>query len=230
MVPQKFRVSVVSFSCLVAALLVSLGGTPAFATEPTMTASVDELPETAAMERGGRAKFELPAFRSSWGLARAVYDKAADFMGAHGDEFRNQRYVMLVDMSQHSSKKRLYLFDLEKGSLERHKVAHGKGSDPKATGFARLFSNEEDSDKTSLGAYVTTDTYDGEHGLELRLDGLEATNDHARERAIVLHGASYVKDGGGEPGRSWGCPAVDRHVVKSLIARLKDGAMLVIWK
>jgi hypothetical protein len=151
-------------------------------------------------------------------------------MKLHAPEFRNERYVILVDMNQHASKKRLYLFDLAKGTLERHKVAHGKGSDPKDTGFARLFSNTEDSDMTALGAYVTSDTYEGEHGLELRLDGLEDTNSNALEREIVLHGASYVNDGDGEAGRSWGCPAVDPGVVKGLIGRVKDGALLLIWK
>ena len=151
-------------------------------------------------------------------------------MAHHGDNFRNQRYVLLVDMNQRSSKKRLYVFDLEQGTLERHNVAHGKGSDPKATGFAKLFSNQEDSDKTSLGAYATEDAYDGEHGTELHLEGLEPTNSRARERNIVLHGASYVEDGNKEAGRSWGCPAVDLHVVKDLIGQVKDGAMLLIWK
>ena len=171
--------------------------------------------------------FELPVFEDSWGLSRAVYDKAAKAMDSR--KFANQRYVALVDMSRHSNARRFFLFDLSTGKLERHNVAHGSGSDPKATGYARLFGNTEDSEKTSLGAYKTGGIYHGKHGLQLRLEGLENSNSHALERGIVLHGASYVVDGK-RAGRSWGCPAVDQRVVSTVIGRVKGGALLVIWK
>jgi hypothetical protein len=47
---------------------------------------------------------------------------------------------------------------------------------------------------SSLGVYKTAETYNGKHGLSLRLDGLSPTNSKARERAVVVHGADYVED------------------------------------
>ncbi|MGZ3739673.1 MAG: murein L,D-transpeptidase catalytic domain family protein, partial [Bdellovibrionota bacterium] len=140
-----------------------------------------------------------------------------------------KRYVILIDMNRHSSVRRFYLFDLVSGKVERHNVAHGAGSDPRASGYAKFFSNVSGSDETALGAYRTASTYLGIHGLQLRLDGLENTNSRARDRGIVLHGANYVADGT-RAGRSWGCPALDPHVSTSVINRVKGGAMLLIWK
>jgi hypothetical protein len=178
-------------------------------------------------EVGAKGGYVLPDFQASWGLSRSVYDRAVTYMDLHGAQFTNQHYVIVIDMSKPSSAKRLFFFDLDRGTLEKHNVAHGSGSDPKATGFARFFSNAENSDKTSLGAYRTTATYSGKHGTQLRLDGLESTNDNALARGIVLHGANYVHDGG-RTGRSWGCPAMDPRVSGGIINRMKGGAFLYI--
>lgn len=183
----------------------------------------------ALVEVGAKVGYQLPDFNEKWGLTRSVYDKAVTFMDLHAREFSNQRYVAILDMNKHSSKRRFFLFDLVSGKMETHNVAHGSGSDPGATGYARYFSNAGNSDKTSIGAYKTVGTYVGKHGLQMRLDGLESTNDRALSRGIVLHGASYVSDGG-HAGRSWGCPAVDPRAIKSLISRLKGGALFLIWK
>jgi hypothetical protein len=172
--------------------------------------------------------YQLPQFENTWGLSRDVFDKAVRAM-ADGGKFSNQRYVALIDMGRHSNSRRFFLFDLHSGKVERHNVAHGTGSDPKATGFAKLFANKPDSEKTSLGIYRTAGVYKGKHGQQLRLQGLEPSNNEALDRGIVLHGASYVQDGQ-RAGRSWGCPAVDQHVVSSVINRMKGGALLLIWK
>ena len=56
-----------------------------------------------------------------------------------------------------------------------------------------FFSNEYGSYKSSLGFYLTASTYQGRNGYSLILDGLEkGINDRARERAIVVHGATYA--------------------------------------
>jgi hypothetical protein len=208
---------------------------PDFDDAVTMPPSPEEAQETSAtiqdgvIDAGAKVGYVLPDFQASWGLSRAVYDKAVTYMDLHARSFTNQRYVALVDMSKHSSVKRLFVFDLDTGKIEKHNVAHGSGSDPHATGYAKLFSNVGSSQKTALGAYKTAGTYYGKHGLQLRLAGLESTNSNALARGIVLHGASYVSDGG-HAGRSWGCPAVDQHVAVGLIGRVKGGALFLIWK
>ena len=70
--------------------------------------------------------------------------------------------------------------------------------------------------------------------MSLRLDGLEpGFNDHARERAIVLHGADYVNTqivaAQGRLGRSWGCPAVRPEIARELIDAIKDGSLVVAY-
>ncbi|MGH2322743.1 murein L,D-transpeptidase catalytic domain-containing protein, partial [Enterococcus faecalis] len=70
--------------------------------------------------------------------------------------------------------------------------AHGSGSDPSHTGFLKRFSNDPGSNASSEGAFLTADYYVGKHGRSQRLIGLDATNDNALSRAIVVHSAWYA--------------------------------------
>ena len=146
----------------------------------------------------------------------------------------NPRYWAIVDFNQHSAKKRFYLFDTKAKTVTQYYVAHGKGSDPDHNGIADAFSNVPGSNKSSLGIYRCRETYNGTHGLSMRLDGLETTNSMARERAIVFHRADYVSDefieANGKIGRSEGCFAVENSVCETLINQLKDGSFIIAWK
>ncbi len=73
---------------------------------------------------------------------------------------------------------------MEKKIVHQSIVAHGKNS---GLEFATSFSNRVNSHQSSLGFYKTAETYQGKHGLSLRLDGLEFSNNNARERAIVIY-------------------------------------------
>lgn len=144
------------------------------------------------------------------------------------------RYWAIFDVTQHSRNKRLYIFDIVKGSVARYYCAHGKGSDPKFTGIAEKFSNVSGSLCTSLGMYKCAETYiSGKFGYALRLDGLEYTNSNARKRAVVFHGAKYAEDAYvksmGKTGRSEGCMAVGFQYSKDLIDKLKDGSPMIVW-
>ena len=81
---------------------------------------------------------------------------------------------------------------------------------------------------SSLGFYRTLQTYNGKHGLSLRLEGLSPTNSNAAEPAIVMHPADYVSDSAPKAGRSWGCPALDPNESSSMISRVKNGSVLLI--
>ncbi|HZV24140.1 MAG TPA: murein L,D-transpeptidase catalytic domain family protein, partial [Luteimonas sp.] len=77
-------------------------------------------------------------------------------------------------------------------------------------------------------------TYVGDNGYSLRLDGLEpGINDHARDRALVMHGAWYVDPRlartQGRIGRSLGCPALRPTVAHALIDTLKQGQLLFAY-
>ena len=138
---------------------------------------------------------------------------------------KNKDYLVVIDFKQHNSKKRFYLIDMVSGSVERYLTAHGKNSDPDFDGYATKFSNTPDSLMSSLGFYLTAETYYGENGYSLRLDGLSPTNSNARARAVVIHGASYVKD---LPliGRSYGCPALDEEYATQVIDTIKKGTLI----
>lgn len=112
---------------------------------------------------------------------------------------RKRDVLTLIDFSKPSTEKRLYVFDMKhRRMLYSSVVSHGKNS---GGNYATSFSNEYGSYKSSLGFYLTASTYQGRSGYSLILDGLEkGINDRARERAIVVHGASYA-----DPirGQSW---------------------------
>lgn len=138
----------------------------------------------------------------------------------------NDDYLTICDFSQSSRQKRLYVIDMENTKVVMNTyVAHGRNSGGE---YARKFSNKPSSLQSSLGFYVTSQTYSGEHGLSLRVEGLEpGINDKAYRRAIVVHGAAYIGDG--FTGRSFGCPAVPRAESKELINTIKNGTCLFIY-
>jgi len=144
---------------------------------------------------------------------------------------RPQR-LAVIDYSLPSTQPRLWVFDLRQSRLlYAEHVAHGKNS---GENLSTRFSNVEGSLQSSLGLFTTAETYDGENGYSLRMDGLEpGVNDRARERLLVMHGADYVNPlqalRQGRLGRSWGCPAVRREVARPLIDSLKQGQLLFAY-
>ena len=140
--------------------------------------------------------------------------------------------LAIVDFSQPSINKRLYVIDLNTYQLLYNTyVAHGmKTGKDKAISF----SNKMSSNKSSLGFYVTGMAYNGSNGYSLKLQGMEkGINDYAMKRGIVIHGADYVSEdlinSQGYIGRSWGCPAVAPEVSQPLIDLLKEGSCLFIY-
>jgi hypothetical protein len=143
----------------------------------------------------------------------------------------NNRLLTLIDYSRPSTAPRLWVIDLEtERVLFEELVAHGRGSGDNLT---EHFSNEPGSLASSLGLFLTGETYVGTNGYSLRLQGLEeGVNDRAYERAIVMHGAPYVRAGMervGRLGRSWGCPAVRPAIARQLIDTIKGGTLLLAY-
>lgn len=140
--------------------------------------------------------------------------------------------LAVIDYSRPSTSPRLWLFDLtHEQMLYQELVAHGRNS---GDNYAQRFSNTPESHESSLGLFRTLNTYQGQNGYSLRLQGLErGFNDLALERQIVVHGADYVDPkfarSNGRLGRSWGCPAVRREVARPLIDQLKGGQLLFAY-
>ena len=144
-------------------------------------------------------------------------------------DIKAPRTLTLIDYSRPSVEPRLWVFDLTSGALLfKELVAHGRYT---GENMATQFSDRMNSHQSSLGMFVTGDTYVGSNGYSLRLDGLEpGFNGRARERAIVMHGAPYVDPGlsasQGRLGRSWGCPALREAVARQVIDTIRGGGVI----
>jgi hypothetical protein len=183
-------------------------------------AHADELYQQLSLEKDSLSKdiFELALKGLEKGIQKNIFDRYS--------------ILTIVDMSKSSNAKRMYVIDLERKTVLFHTyVAHGRNTGEE---FARSFSNEPESQMSSIGFYKTEETYDGLSGLALRLKGLDkGYNDNAREREIVVHGAVYVGEGFIKKyrmqGRSWGCPAVPMREHKEIINTIKDGTCLFVF-
>ena len=140
--------------------------------------------------------------------------------------------LSICDFSQSSSFKRMYIIDVHNRKLlYRCYVAHGISSGDE---FANSFSNTPESHKSSLGFYVTRDSYFGGNGLSLRIDGVDrGFNNLASERNIVIHGAPYVSERilhkYGMMGTTFGCPAVPEELTDQIVPLLKGGTCFFIY-
>lgn len=141
-------------------------------------------------------------------------------------------YLVIIDYSLPSNVPRLWVIDLlHHRSSMNLLVAHGIQSGGL---YARSFSNDNNSHKSSLGVFLTGGSYQGADGYSLVLEGLEPHfNDHVLLRHIVIHGDARVNDKTiatyGLLPRSWGCPMVDQRQVHRLINTVKGGSLVFIY-
>ena len=144
----------------------------------------------------------------------------------------SEKPFTIIDYSLPSNQKRLWIIDMENGNILHHDlVSHGRNSGDL---MANSFSNVDSSNMSSLGFYLTGETYFGKHGYSLRLDGLEkGFNSNARTRAIVIHGAEYVDEEFvsiyGRLGRSLGCPALPNDSASEVIDMIKENSCVFIY-
>lgn len=126
--------------------------------------------------------------------------------------------LIVVDFTKPQSEKRLYIINTKTNTIiDSMHVAQGH-SPP--------FSNKPGSHQSSIGVYITADTYTGKHGLSRKLHGIsKGYNDNAYEREIVIHKAPYVIKGG----RSWGCFAVMPEKIDTLLKYSQPGTVLVAY-
>jgi hypothetical protein len=168
------------------------------------------------------------------GLSEEAFDyavKGFNYLRSLG-KLNNDNILSIVDFSLPSSKKRLFVIDMDNSKvLFNTYVAHGRNSGKE---YANEFSNSPESFKSSLGFYITKGTYNGEHGYSLQLEGEEkGINDNALSRAIVVHCADYVNESlvksQGYIGRSLGCPALPKKYSKPIIQTIKNGSCFFMF-
>ncbi len=201
--------------------------------DATLPFSYDPLAETELSAPAVASSLYEEMDLSALGLEFRAFEYALKGLGKIIQEgIVKDNILTIADFSQPSTKKRLYVIDLEqKQVLFNTYVAHGRNS---GTAMATRFSNTNSSFQSSLGFYKTANTYRGKHGYSLRLEGLEkGINHNALTRAIVMHAADYVSEQTirslGYLGRSLGCPAVPKELNKPIIDQIKDGSTLFIY-
>lgn len=142
--------------------------------------------------------------------------------------------MYLVDFQKFSGDERLFEVDLISGQVTAFRTSHGRGSDPQHSGYARNFSNTPDSYMSSVGAYATAGAgWGAQQGPNVLLDGLEYSNDRARDRAIIVHGADYADPAflarEGKLGRSYGCFSTAHTDLPMLRERMGEGRLLFAY-
>jgi len=204
---------------------------------PSRIAAVRPAPVETAFSLADSARF-IPLYDSlkldSLELSRAAYTKAVKgflTLVARG-EVANPDVLSIIDFTLPSNKKRLFVLDMQTNSLLFNTlVAHGRNSG-KLT--ATRFSNRSNSFMSSIGFYVTGDTFMGQHGYSLRLVGKErGFNDHVFNRNIIMHPAGYVSEEHvrlwGFLGRSEGCPAIPQELDAAIIDKIRGGSCLFLY-
>ncbi len=164
------------------------------------------------------------------GIDPQLFARARAALQARRPYVRHHDVIGIVDFSIASRDPRFHLVNMLDGSVESHRVAHGRGSDPVHSGYLEHFSNQFGSLASSNGTYVTSDTYIGKYGVSMKVRGLDYSNNNAEGRAIVIHNAWYAEPGmaeiHGKLGRSEGCFAFSRASQWSVMNRLADGRMI----
>lgn len=187
------------------------------------------------LEEVSKVDIDIAVSLSKTGLSKGVFDMAIKGLRKLDAEKKltNPTIVTIIDYSQSSNKKRLYVIDLKNRKLLFNTyVAHGLNTGGE---YARSFSNKEGSLKSSLGFYITENPFIGSStGFALTINGVEkGFNDHAAKRAIIIHAAEYATENFikkyGRLGRSYGCPALPPDMNKPIIECIKGGTCLFIY-
>jgi len=217
--------------CVCAYLIMAMP----FATKTVSADETNSYNDETRVENYISGIYKLIDFSHSEVLPYDVFDKACrGYLNLRnaGKLNTESQVITICDLELPSVNDRMWIIDLDqKKVLFNTYVAHGQGSGEDG---ALTFSNNSSTHKSSLGFYVTGDTYEGEHGTSLHLNGMDqGFNDAAYDRSIVVHGADYVCkqyiSKKNRIGRSWGCPAVPSKLSLPIINTIKDGTCLFIY-
>lgn len=164
-------------------------------------------------------------------VRKDLMDRAMAALDIHRRRVPLRDRMYLVDFQKFSGEERLYEVDLLAGHVTVFRTTHGRGSDPAHSGYARAFSNTPDSFMSSVGSFATAGAnWGAQQGPNVLLDGLDYSNDRARERAIIIHGADYADPDflarEGKLGRSYGCFSVAHLDLQGLRERMGEGRLL----
>ena len=141
----------------------------------------------------------------------------------------SSRYLAIADYTKSAKHKRLYIINLQKGSIYRYKVAHGKRSGS-VGGKVWRSSNKRRSKMTPYG-FFKVGSREGRTKKKryryLTVQGLQWSNkkvgypSRRGGRDVIIHPAKYVKSGG----RSHGCFAIRPRDKRNVFSKLKKALL-----
>ena len=151
----------------------------------------------------------------------SIVDKAIAIQKQY--KVTNDKYVVMVDYSKSIDEERLYIVNTKTAKIEiTSTVSHGKNSGKE---YATDFSNVLESNKSSIGAYLTENTYYGHFGYSLNLKGLDKSNSNAKKRKIIFHSSKIM-----HTKWSWGCFSLPEKNTRKIIDMIKDGCLMYAYK
>jgi hypothetical protein len=152
-------------------------------------------------------------------LDPSLLSKAKQEYWRNRSKLRNARYLTIIDYSKPIIQDRLYVYDLQKQEIViQARVSHAFRS---GLVYPTKFSNEEGSEQSCYGSFLSGEAYEGKFGHSMRIDGLSSTNGQARKRDIVFH-----------PGRTFSaaCYMTEPEVNERLINLIKGKSLIVVYK
>ncbi len=166
------------------------------------------------------------------GLSKTKLKRAMATFLSNQSQLPNQKYLTIIDFDKAASGKRMYIVNLQDGSIKSYKVAHGAGSGGIGA-VADHFSNENGTHASSLGCAVATFSkkpngstlLKGDGKPKLMMHGLEASNSKMCSRAVFFHPAKYVAGGG----RSHGCQAIRPEDKNEIYGKIDGGSLVCAY-
>jgi hypothetical protein len=151
----------------------------------------------------------------------SIVDKAIAIQKQY--KVTNDKYVVMVDFSKSIDEERLYIVNIKTAQIEMTSiVSHGVNSGQE---YATDFSNVMESKKSSLGAFLTENTYYGHFGYSLYLKGLDKTNSNAKKRKIIFHSTKIM-----QTKWSYGCFSLPEKNTRKIIDMIKGGCLVYAYK
>ena len=180
---------------------------------------------------------------TDWGSCAWVYgtkddlwETAAASCTKNFNQLKKPYLITVIDYSLNRNTRRLGTLNVlaPAPTLMFHAlVAHGKDDTGKTE--PAPISRRRGSNCSCVGGFVTKHIYQSGLGQKdkskqrpaLVLEGLDASNDNARNRGIRMHGAHYVRDSG--VGCSHGCICCKQDVHEDLIKLIQEGSFIFAY-
>ena len=135
-----------------------------------------------------------------------------------------KEYVILIDYSKPMTEDRLFVYDMKtKEMILKTTVSHAFNS---GTKYATKFSNKIGSKKSSIGGFITLDSYYGKWGYSMKIKGVDGElNNNAEIRSIIFH-----SDVTNKTSYSEGCFETHTEINTKLINMVKGGCLIYVYK